>query len=111
MYANHYWELTAKLVNNEITFEMKNRLPQTQPANVTFQVTFEAPAKDDQDNMAKQMNYKETFYNPPGTVWFGPGYDGAEDNFSVIRFIVPAGAGGLGQLADAGPGPRDDCGD
>src|SRR5947209_10371036 len=24
----------------------------------------------EQDNMAKQMNYKETFYNPPGTIWY-----------------------------------------
>jgi hypothetical protein len=29
---------------------------------------------------------------PPGTVWFGPGYDQNPDNFSVIRFTVPAGA-------------------
>jgi len=28
---------------------------------------------------------------PPGTVWFGPGYDQNPDNFSVIRFTVPGG--------------------
>jgi len=35
---------------------------------------------------------------PPGTVWFGPGYNGSEDNYGVIRFTVPPGKGGAYQL-------------
>ena len=34
----------------------------------------------------------------PGTVWFGPGVEGNSDNFGVIRFTVPSGAGGVYQV-------------
>jgi hypothetical protein len=38
---------------------------------------------------------------PPGTVWFGPGSDGNADNFCVIRFTTPPGAGGVFKIATA----------
>src|SRR5262249_37859797 len=31
---------------------------------------------------------------PPGIVWFGPGSDGAPDNFGIIRLTVPNGMDG-----------------
>jgi N-acetylneuraminic acid mutarotase len=36
---------------------------------------------------------------PPGTVWFGPGYDENPDNFSIIRFTVPPNGAGAYELA------------
>jgi hypothetical protein len=35
---------------------------------------------------------------PPGTVWFGAGFDGNPDNFGVIRFTVPPGGGGTNKI-------------
>ena len=43
-------------------------------------------------NNGGQGNY------PPGTVWFGPGYNGAADNFGVIRFTAPLGGDGVYRL-------------
>jgi len=38
---------------------------------------------------------------PPGVVWFGPGDDGQPDNFSVIRFTVPADGSGNYEVVSA----------
>jgi hypothetical protein len=38
---------------------------------------------------------------PPGTTWFRGGIEGREDNYSVIRFAIPAGAEGAYRLETA----------